>query len=138
MRDATIYITRNDLKRLEEMLATPRRFGSRSRSEIQSLAAELNRGQIVDPREIPPNVVTMNSRVQLRDIDTNEEIVYSLAFPDEANIDEGKISVVSPIGTAILGYREGDEIEWDVPAGKRRIKIEKILYQPEASGDYHI
>lgn len=138
MRDSTIYITKFDLSRLEEMLTKPRIISYRSRSEIQSLAGELSKGTVVDPREIPPTVVTMNSRIKLRDIDTNEEIIYTLVFPDEADIDEGKISVMSPVGTAILGYKEGDAIDWDVPAGKRRIKIEKILYQPEAAGDYHI
>ena len=59
-------------------------------------------------------------------------------FPKEADIDRGRLSVISPVGTAILGYTEGDTIEWKVPSGKRRIKIEKVLYQPEAAGDYHL
>ncbi len=80
----------------------------------------------------------MNSKVALSDIDTSEEMTYTIVFPKDANIDEGKISVLAPMGTAMLGYRVGDIIEWQVPAGKRRIKIEKILYQPEASGDFHL
>lgn len=80
----------------------------------------------------------MNSRIKLRDVDTNEEMEFTLVFPGDSNVDEGKISVIAPIGTAILGYSAGDTIEWHVPAGKRRIRIEKILYQPEAEGDYHL
>jgi regulator of nucleoside diphosphate kinase len=65
-------------------------------------------------------------------------MVYSLVFPNEADIDEGKISVLAPVGTAMIGYRVGDVIEWEVPSRLRRLKVEEIIYQPEASGDYHL
>jgi regulator of nucleoside diphosphate kinase len=80
----------------------------------------------------------MNCKVELLDLDKNEKMTFTLVFPNAANIDQGKISILAPIGTAILGYRVGDIVIWQVPAGQRRIKIEKILYQPEASGDYHL
>jgi len=83
-------------------------------------------------------VVTMNSKVILRDLDISEEMNYCLVFPKDADIASGAISVLAPVGTAILGYREGDIVEWPVPSGKRRIRIEKILYQPEAAGDFHL
>jgi regulator of nucleoside diphosphate kinase len=67
-----------------------------------------------------------------------EEQVYTLVFPRDADTATGKISVLAPIGTAILGYRVGDMIEWQVPAGKRKLKIEEVIYQPEAAGDYHL
>jgi regulator of nucleoside diphosphate kinase len=65
-------------------------------------------------------------------------MVYTLVFPSEANFDEGKISVLAPVGTAMLGYRVGDSIEWEVPSGRRRLKVEELIYQPEASGDYNL
>ena len=76
------------------------------------------------------------SKVALLDLDTSERMEYVLAFPKDANIDNGSISVLAPIGTAILGYAKGDVVEWPVPSGKRRIRIEDILYQPEAAGHY--
>jgi regulator of nucleoside diphosphate kinase len=74
----------------------------------------------------------------LKDLVTGEANTYSLVFPTEADANEGKISVLAPIGTAILGYKSGDMIEWSVPAGLRRIKVDEILYQPEAAGDYEL
>jgi regulator of nucleoside diphosphate kinase len=86
---------------------------------------------------MPPEVVTMNTKVMLlMSIPWGDD--YSLVFPKDFDIDAGNISVLAPIGTAILGYREGDIVEWPVPSGIRRIRIEKILYQPEASGDFHL
>jgi regulator of nucleoside diphosphate kinase len=63
-------------------------------------------------------------------------MTYTLVFPRDANVDEGRISILAPLGTAILGYRVGEEFEWDVPSGKRRLRIAKVLYQPEAAGHY--
>ena len=138
MNDRTIFIATFDFDRLKDLLSVASEFNYRNRSDLSELALELRRAKIVDSKEIPSNVVTMNSRVKLRDVDTNEEMEFTLVFPGNSNIDEGKISVMAPIGTAILGYSAGDTIEWHVPAGKRRIRIEKILYQPEAAGDYHL
>jgi regulator of nucleoside diphosphate kinase len=80
----------------------------------------------------------MRSKVRLLDIDAGKEVVYSLVFPNEADLDQGKISVLAPIGTAMIGYKVGDVIEWEVPAGLRRLQVEEILYQPETAGDYHL
>ncbi len=106
----------------------------RDRADLDELAAEVARATIVEPSKIPPSVVTMNSKVRLLDLDTKETMVFTLVFPDEANIDAGKISVISPIGTAILGYAAGNTIVWQVPAGKRRIKVEEVIFQPGAAG----
>jgi len=138
MNDRTIYITKFDLERLEELLAAAEEFSYRDRADLKDLAQELRRANVVDSIDVPPDVVTMNSQVKLRDLYTDKEMIFTLVFPKDANIDEGRISVMSPIGTAILGYSAGDSIEWHVPAGKRRIKIEEIFYQPEAAGDYHL
>ena len=112
-------------------------FGGHDRRDIEALGKELSRAEIVLPKDVPPDVVTMNSKVVLRDIDTSEEMTCVLVFPKDANINAGAISILAPIGTAILGYAKGDVIEWPVPYGVRRISIEEILYQPEASGDFH-
>ena len=80
----------------------------------------------------------MNSKVCLRDLDTGEELEYTLVFPGDANLEAGKISILAPVGTALIGYRSGDRISWTVPGGIRKLKIIKVLYQPEAAGDYHL
>ncbi len=123
VNDRIIYITEFDLHRLEELLEVAGAFTYRGRSDLKELEEEVSRAQVVDPLKVPPTVITMNSRVKLRDLDTGEEMVFTLVFPREADIDRGKLSVFSPVGTAILGYTEGDTIEWKVPSGRRRIKI---------------
>jgi regulator of nucleoside diphosphate kinase len=80
----------------------------------------------------------MNSRVELIDVDEKKPMIFTLTFPRDADIERGKLSVLSPVGTAILGHSEGDVIEWRVPAVLRRFKIEKVLYQPEAAVDFHL
>jgi regulator of nucleoside diphosphate kinase len=138
MQDRTIYITRFDLERLEDLLSGVREFSYRDRGDIEELEAELQEGTLVDSKNVPPTVVTMNSRVELIDVDEKKPMIFTLTFPRDADIDTGKLSVISPVGTAILGHSEGDIIEWRVPAGDRRFRIEKVLYQPEAAGDFHL
>jgi regulator of nucleoside diphosphate kinase len=138
MQDRTIYITRFDLERLEDLLSGVREFSYRDRGDIEELEAELQEGTLVDSKNVPPNVVTMNSRVELIDVDENKPMLFTLTFPRDADLERGKLSVLSPVGTAMLGHSEGDGIEWHVPAGHRRFRIEKVLYQPEAAGDYHL
>ena len=138
MAERKIYLTEFDRARLEELLEVADEFGGHGRKDLESLEEELARAEIVSPEDIPPDVVTTNSKVVLRDIDTSERMTYTLVFPNKANIKTGAISVLAPIGTAILGYAKGDIIEWPVPSGVRRICIEEVLYQPEAAGDYHL
>jgi len=114
---------------------------SRSDSEwarIEELEAELSRAIVVDFNKILPDFVTMNSKVYLRDMDTGKNEFYQLVYPEDADIEQNKISILAPIGTAILGYKVGDIIEWKVPAGLRRLKIKKIVYQPEAAKEYYL
>jgi regulator of nucleoside diphosphate kinase len=102
------------------------------------LQQELERARVVAPEEVPADVVTMNSKVRVRDVAMNEVTTYTLVFPDQANIEQHKISVVAPIGTAMLGQQVGDEFEWQVPAGPVRLRVEEVLYQPEAAGHFHL
>jgi regulator of nucleoside diphosphate kinase len=84
------------------------------------------------------DVITMNSKVCLVDLETADEDIITLVLPEDADHAENKISILAPIGTAILGHRVGDTFEWKVPAGLIRMKVKELLYQPEASGDYHL
>jgi len=138
MSDRTIYITDYDMKRLTELIADIKGFNYNGRDDLKQLEAELERGQLVAPGDVPRDVITMNSTARLTDLDTGEDLAHTLVFPKDADIRQGRISVLAPIGTAMLGYRVGDTFEWPVPEGKRRLKVEEVLYQPEAVGDYHL
>jgi regulator of nucleoside diphosphate kinase len=138
MESRDIYITKYDLTRLRELLQVGISFAARDRQSLKSLQNELDRAHIVEPSAVPHDVVTMNSHVRLKDLETNGEKVYTLVFPSEANLGQQKISILAPIGTAILGYRAGDAVEWQVPGGIRKFRIEEILYQPEAAGHYSL
>ena len=102
------------------------------------LNEELNRGQIVKNVGVPKKVVTMNSQVRIRDLGTDERETFTLVYPKQADINAGRLSVMAPLGTALLGAKAGDIVEVNAPAGVRRIKIERLIYQPEAAGDLHL
>lgn len=133
-----IFITDFDLERLENLIEDASRRSSRDGKHLEELERELFKADVVPPAGIPPDVITMNSRVCLQDMETGEDLVYSLVFPADADLESGKISVLAPIGTAMIGYRVGDTIKWQVPAGTRKFKVKSMLYQPEAAGDYHL
>ena len=135
-RTSSIYVTEPDYDRLSALIETTRERNGVDIEYLKKLEGELDRAEIVDPKHIPDDVITMRSKVRLKDLVTGQANTYSLVFPTEADFNEGKISILAPIGTAILGYKSGDTIEWSVPSGLRRIKVEEILYQPEAAGDY--
>ena len=138
MSEQKIYLTDFDLKRLKKLLQTSSKTGERKNSYLEQLRKEVEKAVVVPSEDIPKDVITMNSKVSLIDLESMKELVYTLVFPEDADSLSGKISVLAPVGTALLGYRVGDVIEWDVPAGKRRLKVKEILYQPEASGDYSL
>ena len=138
MKENRIVITRVDANKLGDLIVEARNQGYRGSTYLNDLAAEVDRAILVEPKEIPPDVITMNSKVQLFDIENDEHLEYTLVFPEDADVKQGKISVLAPIGTAMLGYRVGDEFIWQTPGGSCRYRVEKILYQPEASGDYHL
>lgn len=96
------------------------------------LEEELDRADVVEPEAIPPDVVTMHSEVLVRDVDSGEERTYRLVFPTEREV-ENSVSVLAPIGTAMLGYGVGTVIEWPVPKGTKRLKVVRVVSQPEAS-----
>ncbi|AEG60765.1 nucleoside diphosphate kinase regulator [Desulforamulus ruminis] len=134
----SIYITEFDKKRLLKLIDEEKEFHQGNKDYLKTLEHELNRAHVVDPKEVPGDVITMNSKVLLKDLDTGEEMIYTLVFPADADLLEDKISVLAPVGTAILGYWVGAILDWKVPNGVVRLKVEKIIYQPEAAGDYEM
>jgi regulator of nucleoside diphosphate kinase len=133
-----IYITTSDYHRLSGLIEISRERNTEAdREYLDRLEEELGRAELVEPEDVPGDVITMRSKVSLKDLKSGKTVMYSLVFPSEANSNEGNISVLAPIGTALLGYRSGDVIESKVPSGLRRLKVKEILYQPEAAGNYH-
>lgn len=133
-----IHITDFDMKRFKWLSSNSHKFDDMYKKHIYDLEMELKNAVIVEPKDIPSDVVTMNSKFRIKDLETNEETVYTLVFPFDADLEQNKLSILAPIGVALIGYKLGDIIEWDAPAGKKRIKIEEILYQPEREGNYYI
>ncbi len=133
-----LHITRQDHQRLTDMLEEALARKSRDTAFLKELASELAQADAVDPQDVPADVITMNSRVVLKDVGSGERMEYTLVFPEQADVEKGRLSVVSPIGTAILGYSKGDLITWQTPGGPREIEIVDIPYQPEAAGDYNL
>lgn len=136
MTQPLIFITEKDEVKLRELIQKAQHSTYRGSPYLKLLAGELQKARIVAPHAIPPDVITMNSTVSLIDQEAEDEMVYTLVFPDEADPTKGKISVLAPIGTAMLGFKVGDTFEWETPGGKRSILVKEIIYQPEAAGDY--
>jgi regulator of nucleoside diphosphate kinase len=113
-------------------------WNQKDREYLINLEEELEQANVVPSQGIPSDIVTMNSQVRIQDLDAEKEMVLTLVFPANADYEQGKLSILAPMGTALLGYRAGDTIEWQAPAGLRRVRVEQVLYQPEAAGDYHL
>jgi regulator of nucleoside diphosphate kinase len=130
----TIYVTRQDKTRLEALLGGP--ISGRNQEAAEALESELVQAKVVAPEEIPADVVTMNSKVRFVDEGSADERVVTLVYPRDSDPAEGKISVLAPVGAALLGLSVGQRIEWPVPGGRvKRLRIAEVLYQPEAAGD---
>lgn len=130
-----VYLTRQDLARLQSLLETP--FGRSHPLEAAALRAELARAVVVEPEEIPADVVTMNSRVVYA-CDKRGEAEVTIVYPWDRAIEHGRISVLAPVGAALLGLRVGTAIEWSLGARTYRWRVVEVPYQPEAAGDYHL
>ena len=129
-----IYVTDSDADRIRHLIAGLRRTKPANRDRLNLLEQELDRPEVVTSNATPRDVVTMNSEVRLKDLDSGLTQRYKLVFPSQFRAWDNSVSVLAPIGTAILGYRAGDVIEWQVPKGIRRLKVLEIIYQPEAAG----
>lgn len=133
-----IILNRKDYSRINTCLSHAKQTRAINIKEAEGLLNELKSAIIVEPEEVPSNVVTMNSIVRISFIDTKKQIEFQLVYPDQADLKSNKISILSPIATALLGYKVMDEIEWLVPAGMTKIRIDEIVYQPESAGDFDL
>lgn len=138
IQQSTIYITTSDRERLGNMIELAREQQDRANLPyLSKLEEQLESAEVVASGEIPQDVITMRSKIRFKDLDTEEEKVYTIVFPSEADFDEGKISILAPLATALLGNKRGDTVEFEAPARNRRLLILDILYQPESAGDYN-
>jgi regulator of nucleoside diphosphate kinase len=126
-----VVLSRFDRDRLERLLEKVGR-----RPDLDALREEIERAEIVEPEAVPRDVVTMNSVVRFVDEDSGSESEVKLVFPGHADVEANRISVLAPIGSALLGLSVGDSIDWPLPQGRRRrLRVVAITYQPEAAGD---
>lgn len=131
-----IVLTHFDHHRLRGLLHLFRKRSAVNPWNLTALELELRRARTVAPDAIPSDVVTMNSKVALRDLAAGECLSLTLVFPDAVAQDAQRVPVLSPLGLALLGCRAGDVLEYDEPGGPRRLLIEEIEYQPEARGNF--
>lgn len=110
----------------------------RLRTDLRRLSRDLRRAEIIPPEEIPPDVVTLNSRARVLNLESGEEETWLLTLPREADLARGKLSVLSPVGTALLGARAGETVRWENGGNSGRLKVLEILFQPEAAGRYEL
>lgn len=130
-----LVISSTDLERLEILLDSVPAGSVPGKDELEE---ELNRAEIVDPQDIPPTVVTMNSTVRFKVTSSDEEFCLQLVYPKDVKPGGGTISILAPVGSALIGVSEGDEIEWPKPGGgTQRVRIEEVVHQPERAGELH-
>lgn len=134
----TIFITEIDKTRLEKLLAEEIMSAKNGFLHLEGLTKELMKAKVVKAVYVPADVITMNSRVILKDVERGTFDQYMLVFPQDANAEENKVSILSPIGTAMIGCRVGHLFDVITTTGQRRMMVEQLLYQPEAAGDYHL
>jgi regulator of nucleoside diphosphate kinase len=131
MNERPIYIPADDRAKLRLLLDS---LGAAGRTgPAAKLREELDRAVVLDANAVPANVVTMNARFEIEDLSTGEVDGYTLVYPDRANVDARMLSVLAPIGTAVLGYAEGDEVEWSTPGGVRRFRIRRVTRSEAAA-----
>jgi regulator of nucleoside diphosphate kinase len=132
-----IVLTATDERRLAQLLQA--KASELDDDTLELLEDELQRATIVESWEIPADVVTMNSVVSFEDVETGQLSEVSLVYPSAASGKEGRVSILAPIGSALLGLSVGDAIEWPVPGGRsRRLRVTAVHYQPEAEGQFDL
>ena len=134
MSQSPITVSRIDMDRIEALLE---RLPAAEAEKLQALRAELDRADVVEPAAMPPHIVTMNSTVVFEDEANAEQLTLTLVYPTGAGA-PGTVSILAPVGSALLGLARGQQIDWPMPDGrKRRLKVLEITYQPEAAGHLH-
>lgn len=133
MNEEAILITEKDLLRIQHILSFQKS------ADFENLELELERAKIITDDEVPSDLVTMNSKIKFLNIQDNKEMIITIVYPSDSNFAEGKISVLASIGSALIGLRVGQEINWMFPNGKTKtLKILEVIYRPEANEDWHL
>jgi len=128
-----IFITDQDYHRLSALVSQV------EGPWVEALEEELSRAHVIGQKEIPGNIVTMNSRVKFVDESTGSESEMTLVYPQDANLDKGRISILAPVGIALLGLSAGQSIDWKMPNGAvKKLKVQEVIFQPEAAGQFEL
>jgi len=135
MGQEMLFITLPDMRRLRRLVECSKWCLKREVQRIQALEAQLDRAVVVQVERIQSDVVTMNSQVCVKDVDVATEATYTLVFPPDVDIERNRISILAPLGTALLGRRAGHIIAPRTASARRRLEVKKILYQPGAAAD---
>lgn len=138
MNDQTIYLTDEDHLRLTTLLSRMKKEGGWGSAYASGLRRKLEGAVVVPSEDIPYHVITMHSQFRLQDLDTGAAKEYTLVYPYEADFREGKLSILAPVGTALLGSQDLDVVEVAVPAGNKRFRVGAVFYQPEAAEAYRV
>ncbi len=133
-----ILITKQDFTRIHKSISDAKQNNIIKKEDAEKLLNELHSAKIVESEEIPADVVTMNSVVKIHFQNNKTTTEFKIVYPDQADIKAKKISIFSPVASALIGYRVNDEIDWIVPSGMTKIVIDEIIYQPEAAGDFDL
>ncbi len=130
-QEPPIILTSTDLDRLDRLLDSVSPLHTPG---LDALRRELDRAEVVESHEIPPNVITMNSTVRFLDETSGKEFELTLVYPDDTLMTHGTVSVLAPVGSALLGLSVGQSIEWPLPGGRKMtLRVLEVTYQPEAT-----
>ena len=129
-----IIMSSLDLARIRERMKEKQYQNGYTTHELNMLQNELDRACVMEPHQIPEDVITMNSVVRVKYLTTGKEFTIRLVYPEDADVKASRVSVFAPVGAALLGYRKGDTIHWNAPGGRLRMKVEDVVYQPESVG----
>lgn len=139
LTNEAIVLTENDYSRLRQLYAELSRHTEGTQAGLETLEEILDLARVVQPDKVPTDVVTMNSQVMFEDVRTGDKGTVTIVYPTETDVPTRRISILSPVGAALIGEAEGAEVELPVPhGGKRRIRIVNVLYQPEAEGHFEL
>ena len=133
-----LKLTDADSVRLREMMSSLTTIGNPFRPYLRQLGDEVDAAAVVPAASVEPDVVTMNSLLRIADEDTGTAESVTLVYPTESDVLRSRLSVLTPLGIRLLGQRAGDTVEWSVAGGVRRVRIDQVLYQPEAAGHFHL
>jgi regulator of nucleoside diphosphate kinase len=130
-----ILINRLDAERLQRLIDDA---SEKDQAVAELLEIELARGEVIDPEDIPDNVVSMNSQIQFTDLTRGRQMVRTLVYSHAINSVEDAISIMAPIGAGLIGLKVGDMIDWPIPNhGDVRLRIDAIFWQPEREKQFH-